>query len=46
MKNRMAKVLDRYMSCGRVIVVCHGMVMRTQKYQEKIENGEILVVRK
>ncbi len=46
MKNRMDKVLDRYMSYDRVIVVCHGMIMRTQKYQEKIENGEILVVRK
>ncbi|MCD4713922.1 MAG: phosphoglycerate mutase family protein [Clostridiales bacterium] len=44
MKRRMDSVLDRYMSYNQVIVVCHGMVIRTQKNQENIKNGEIIEI--
>jgi broad specificity phosphatase PhoE len=42
MKNRMEKVLEKYSEYKKVIVVCHGMVIRTVKYQDKIAHGEII----
>ena len=42
MKKRMDSVLDKYLDYDQVIVVCHGMVIRTQLYQENIMNGEII----
>ena len=42
MKNRMEKVLEKYSKYKKVIVVCHGMVIRTVKYQDKISHGEII----
>jgi|LGVE01.1.fsa_nt_gb broad specificity phosphatase PhoE len=42
MNKRMDFVLDKYKQYDKVIVVCHGMVIRTQKYQEDILNGEII----
>jgi len=42
MKNRMNSVLERYSKYQRVIVVCHGMVIRTIKYQEEIGHAEIV----
>jgi len=42
MEKRMTSVLKKYKSYKQVIVVCHGMVIRTQKYQEHIRNGEII----
>ena len=46
MKKRMDRVLEKYQTYNQVIVVCHGMVIKTQKNQEKIENGEIIEVLK
>lgn len=46
MKKRMDEVLEKYMSYDTVIVVCHGMVIRTQKDQEVIRNGEIIEIMK
>jgi len=44
MKKRMDNVLEKYMTYNQVIVVCHGMVIKTQKNQEEIENGEVIEV--
>lgn len=46
MEKRMNSVLEKYNSYNQVIVVCHGMVIQTQKYQENIQNGEIIEVEK
>lgn len=42
MKKRMDAVLEKYNHYHTVVVVCHGMVIRTQVDQEKILNGEII----
>ena len=42
MKRRMSNVLEKYITYKKVIVVSHGMLMRTVKYQEKIGYAEIL----
>lgn len=42
MKRRMNSVFNRYKKYQRVIVVCHGMVIRTVKYQESIAHAEII----
>ena len=42
MVRRMKSVLKKYTKYKRVIVVCHGMVIRTIKYQEKIAHAEII----
>jgi len=42
MKRRMDSVLEKYSKYQRVIVVCHGMVIRTVKYQKEIEHAEII----
>ena len=42
MKRRMNSVLEKYKKYQRVIVVCHGMVIRTVKNQEKIGHAEII----
>ena len=42
MKKRMDSVLEKYIGYSKVIVVCHGMIIRTQKNQEIIKNGEII----
>jgi broad specificity phosphatase PhoE len=42
MERRMNSVLQKYTKYQRVIVVCHGMVIRTIKYQEKIAHSEII----
>lgn len=42
MERRMKSVLNKYLKYERVIIVSHGMVIRTVKYQEKIEHSEIL----
>jgi broad specificity phosphatase PhoE len=42
MERRMNSVLQKYTKYQRVIVVCHGMVIRTIKYQEKIAYSEII----
>ena len=42
MKRRMNSVFNRYKKYQRVIVVCHGMVIRTIKYQENIAHAEII----
>lgn len=46
MEKRMDAVLEKYMDYRQVIVVCHGMVIRTQKNQKVIRNGEIIEVLK
>jgi len=42
MKRRMASVLEKYSKYQRVIVECHGMVIRTVKYQKEISHAEII----
>lgn len=42
MERRMNSVLQKYAKYQKVIVVCHGMVIRTVKYQEKIAHAEII----
>ncbi len=42
MKRRMDSVLEKYTGYKRVIVVCHGMVIRTIKYQKDIGYAEII----
>lgn len=42
MKRRMNSVLDKYKKYSRVIVVCHGMIMKTIINQEKIGHAEII----
>lgn len=42
MQKRMKSVLEKYSQYDRVIVVCHGMVIRTIKYKKDIEYAEII----
>jgi broad specificity phosphatase PhoE len=42
LKTRVNKVIEKYVQYDKVIVVCHGMAIRTIKYVEKIELGEII----
>ncbi len=41
-KKRVKGVLEKYKNYDCVIVVCHAMVMKTVKYKEKYDFGEIL----
>lgn len=42
LKNRVKKVADKYAHYNKVIMVCHGMVIRALTYVEKIAPGEII----
>lgn len=42
MTKRMKNVLEKYSQYKRVIVVCHGMVIRTIKYKKDIAYAEII----
>lgn len=42
LRNRVRKVADKYTHYDKVILVCHGMVMRTLTYAEQIKPGEII----
>jgi len=42
MTKRMKSVLKKYSHYNRVIVVCHGMVIRTIKYKKDIAYAEII----
>ena len=42
MNRRVDSVLEKYMKYDRVIVVCHEVVIKTIKYQDKVVNGEII----
>jgi broad specificity phosphatase PhoE len=42
LRHRVRKVADKYAHYDKVILVCHGMVMRTLTYAEKIKPGEII----
>ncbi len=42
LKYRVRKVADKYAHYDKVILVCHGMVMRTLTYSEQIKPGEII----
>ena len=42
LRNRVKKVADKYAHYDKVIMVCHGMVIRTLTYAEKIAPGEII----
>lgn len=42
LRNRVRAVLNQYVHYDQVIVVCHGMVIRTLKYQENIAPGELI----
>lgn len=44
MKKRLDGVLNRYKTYNKVIVVCHGMIIRTLHDKEHIKNGEIIKV--
>ena len=44
-KKRTESVLSKYHKYNKVIVVCHGMVIKTQKEQDKIKNGEIIRIK-
>lgn len=42
LRRRVKKVTDKYAHYNKVIMVCHGMVIRTIAYAEKIAPGEIV----
>ncbi len=42
MKRRMNSVLEKYRKYERVIVVCHEMVIKMVKYQDKIAHAEVM----
>jgi broad specificity phosphatase PhoE len=42
LKYRVRKVADKYAHYDKVILVCHGMVMRILTYAEQIKPGEII----
>lgn len=42
LRQRVKKAADKYAHYDRVIVVCHGMVIRTLVYAGPIKNGEII----
>jgi broad specificity phosphatase PhoE len=45
LRARARSVADKYAVYNKVILVCHGMLMRTLTYAEKIEPGEIIECR-
>ena len=44
-EKRMNKVLEKYIKYQKVIVVSHGMLIRTIRYKEKIVHAEIIEYR-
>lgn len=42
LRNRVRKVADKYADFNKIILVCHGMVIRTLVPVETIEHGEII----
>lgn len=42
LRERVRKVADKYADYNKVIIVCHGMVMRTLTYVEEIKPAEII----
>jgi broad specificity phosphatase PhoE len=42
LRSRVKKVADKYAHYNKVIIVCHGMVIRTLTYAEEIAPGEII----
>lgn len=42
LRDRVKKVADKYAHYNKVIIVCHGMVIRTITYAGKIAPGEII----
>lgn len=42
LRNRVKQVVERYSGYDCVIVVCHGMVIKSLKFLEQISNGEIV----
>lgn len=42
LRSRVRRVADKYAHYNKVIMVCHGMVIRTLTYAENINPGEII----
>ena len=42
LRSRVRKVADKYAHFNKVIIVCHGMVIRTLIYAEEIKPGQII----
>jgi broad specificity phosphatase PhoE len=42
MKKRMNKVLEKYIKYQKIIVVSHGILIRTIRYQEKIAHADVI----
>lgn len=42
LRSRVKKVADKYAGYNKVIMVCHGMVIRALTYVEKLAPGEII----